>query len=52
VHVAAAAASDWVIQGRVLTAPDGLPLPYDAIGPVISADGSRGCRAVGVSRWC
>jgi hypothetical protein len=37
VYVAAAAASDWVTQGRVLAAPDGVP--YDAISPVISADG-------------
>ena len=36
-YVAAAAASDWVTQGRVLADPDGLP--YDAISPVISADG-------------
>jgi hypothetical protein len=37
VYVAAAAASDWVTQGRVLTDSDGLP--YDATSPVISADG-------------
>jgi hypothetical protein len=37
VYVAPAAASDWVSQGRVLTDPGGLP--YDAISPVISADG-------------
>ena len=37
VYVAAAAASDWVSQGTVLTARDGLP--YDATSPVISADG-------------
>lgn len=37
VYVAAVAAADWVTQGRVLTAPDGLP--YDATNPVISADG-------------
>lgn len=37
VYVAAAAASNWVTQGTVLTALDGLP--YDAISPVISADG-------------
>ena len=37
VYVAPAAASDWVAPGRVLTDPGGLP--YDAISPVISADG-------------
>jgi hypothetical protein len=37
VYVAAAADSDWVAQGRVLTETDGLP--YDATDPVISADG-------------
>jgi hypothetical protein len=37
VYVAAVAAADWVSQGRVLIAPDGLP--YDATDPVISADG-------------
>jgi hypothetical protein len=37
VYVAAVAAADWVSQGRVLIAPDGLP--YDATNPVISADG-------------
>jgi hypothetical protein len=37
VYVAAAAASNWVTQGTVLADPDGLP--YDAISPVISADG-------------
>jgi hypothetical protein len=37
VYVAAAAASDWVTQGSVLADPGGLP--YDAISPVISADG-------------
>jgi Tol biopolymer transport system component len=36
-YVAATAATDWVTQGKVLTDPDGLP--YDAIRPVISADG-------------
>jgi hypothetical protein len=37
VYVAAAAASDWVSQGRVLADPGGLP--YDATSPVISAGG-------------
>jgi hypothetical protein len=37
VYVAAVVAADWVSQGRVLTAPDGLP--YDATNPVISVDG-------------
>ena len=37
VYVTAAVASDWVTQGSVLADPDGLP--YDAISPVISADG-------------
>jgi hypothetical protein len=37
VYVAAAAAVDWVAQGRLLVDPDGQP--YDAISPVISADG-------------
>jgi hypothetical protein len=37
IYIAAAAASDWVAQGKLLADPDGQP--YDAIGPVISADG-------------
>jgi hypothetical protein len=37
VYVAPAAASDWVAQGRLLADPDGRP--YDALSPVISADG-------------
>jgi hypothetical protein len=37
IYVAAATASDWVAQGRLLADPDGQP--YDATSPVISADG-------------
>ncbi len=37
VYVATAAAFDWVAQGRLLVDQDGQP--YDAISPVISADG-------------
>jgi hypothetical protein len=37
IDVAATAAFDWVAQGRLLMDPDGQP--YDAISPVISADG-------------
>ena len=37
IYVAAAAASDWSAQGRLLVDPDGQP--YHAISPVISADG-------------
>ena len=37
IYVAAAAASNWVSQGRLLVDPGGQP--YDAISPVISADG-------------
>jgi Tol biopolymer transport system component len=37
IYVAPAAATDWVAQGRLLTDAGGQP--YDAISPVISADG-------------
>ena len=37
IYVAAAAAFDWVAQGRLLVDQNGQP--YDAISPVISADG-------------
>ncbi len=37
VYVAAAAATDWVAQGKLLVDPNGQP--YHAISPVISADG-------------
>ena len=37
VYAAAAGASDWVSQGRVLKEPSGQP--YEGLSPVISADG-------------